>query len=60
VSEGVKKANTILSRIRTSEEPLNAIKKEIIIPLYKSLVRLHLDYCKQAWKPYLKEGCEHD
>jgi len=29
--------------------------KSTICKLYKSLVRPHLDYCIQAWKPYLKK-----
>ena len=24
-----------------------------MLPLYKSMVRPHLDYCKQAWRPHL-------
>ena len=28
---------------------------ELILQLYKSLVRPRLEYCIQAWRPYLKE-----
>ena len=29
-------------------------EKELIIPLYKTIVRPHLVYCIQAWRPYRK------
>jgi len=29
--------------------------KPLINSLYKSLVRPYLDYCAQAWKPYLRK-----
>ena len=30
-------------------------EKELTIPLYKTIVRPHLEYCIQARRPYLKK-----
>ena len=30
-------------------------EKSLIIPLYKAIVRPHLEYCIQAWSPYLRK-----
>ena len=42
--------NKILGIINRSFKDKSAI---IILRLYKSLVRPHLDYCSQAWNLYL-------
>ena len=42
---------------RKGNKILGLIRKEgrkLIIPLYKAMVRPHLEYCIQAWIPYRK------
>ena len=34
-------------------------EKELIIPLYKTIVRLHLEYRIQAWRPYCKKYIDY-
>ena len=31
-------------------------EKSLIVPLYKAIVRPNLEYCMQAWSPYLRKG----
>ena len=49
VTKASKKANKMLGYIKRNFEYKN---KDIIIPLYKSLVRPHLEYAIQFWAPY--------
>ena len=32
--------------------------KELIAPLYTAIVRPHLEYCIQAWRPYLRNNVD--
>jgi ribonuclease P/MRP protein subunit RPP40 len=51
-SKAVNTANRILGMIKRSFCYLN---KEVVLKLYKSLVRPHLEYSIQAWRPHLKK-----
>ena len=46
------KGNQVLGMIR-----INITYKEnsLIVPLYKAIVRSHLEYCIHAWSPYLRK-----
>ena len=46
------KANQVLGMIRTN---ITYKDKSLIVPLYKAIVRPHLEYCIQAWSPYLRK-----
>ena len=51
-AEGARKADALLGMIRRLFEDLDASSFRI---LYKSYVRPHLEYCVQAWSPYLRK-----
>ena len=46
------KGNQILGMIRRN---ITYKEKSLNVPLYKAIVRPHLEYCIQAWIPYLRK-----
>ena len=55
-SIAVKNANSTLGLIRRT---INCKSQRIIMKLYKALVRPKLEYCIQAWRPYLKKDIDN-
>ena len=49
ISDNVKKANSMLALLRRI---LQHLDEKYFIPLYKTLVRTHLDYVSSVWFPY--------
>ena len=48
-------ANAVLGMIKRT---ITNKRKDIIVKLYKGLVRPKLEYCIQAWRPYLKKDID--
>ena len=46
------KGNKIVRLIRRT---ITYTEKQLIVPLYKAIVRPHLEYCIQAWRQYRKK-----
>ena len=49
---GASKGNQILGLIRRT---IMCKEKQLIVPVYKAIIRPHLEYCIQVWRPYRKQ-----
>ena len=49
------KGNQVLGMIRRN---ITYQEKSLIVPLYKAIVRTHLEYCIHAWSPYLRKDID--
>ena len=53
VQQAVKKANGMLAFIVRGFDYRD---KDVLLQLYRALVRPHLEYCVQFWYPYLRKN----
>ena len=53
--KAAKKGNQILGMIKRTFTCKN---RKVVLNLYKSLVRPHLEYCVQAWRPHFKKDID--
>ena len=49
------KGNQILGMIRRN---ISYKEKGLIVPLHRAIVRPHLEYCIQAWRPYCSKDID--
>ena len=49
------KGNQVLGLIRIT---ITYKEKQLIVPQYKAIIRQHLEYCIQAWRPYRKKDID--
>ena len=54
-SKVIKRANIILGMIKRC---FTCRSKNVVLKLYKSLVRPHLEYCVQSWRPHLAKDID--
>ena len=53
-----KAANEANKRLGMIHRNFKCKAKKVILPLYKSIVRPHLDYCVQAWRPHYRKDVD--
>ena len=53
-----KVTNTVNATLGMIKRTIDCKSKSIITRLYKALVRPQLEYCVQAWRPYLKRDIQ--